>query len=168
MKIHPVIKPRNKARHNRYCGPCALSILTGQDTGECAGTIRALSGVTAVRGTSPAQLMDAIECFGFKVIGANYPPLNNHWFRDHEALHDTSGRLYQSRRNLKHAPTLAGWLKKNKSMRTSGRVFLLCVGWHWAVVSGRRYACGLTEDIVSVRKAPKRRARVSAVWEISN
>ena len=168
MKIHPVIKPRNKARHNRYCGPCALSILTGQDTGECASAIRSLSGVTAVRGTYPAQLMDALEYFGFKVIGANYPPLNNHWFRDHEALHDVDGRLYEAKRNLKNAPTLAGWLKQNKDIRTSGRVFLVCAGWHWQVISGRRYACGLTKDIVSVKNAPKRRARVSGVWEISN
>lgn len=167
MKINPVIKPRNKSRHNRYCGPCALSILTGRDTGDCAWAIRATSGVTAVRGTYPDQLIDALQLFGLKVIGANYPPLGDHWFRDSDARQSTIARLTESKRMIKRAPTLAAWLKQTKDIRTSGRVFLIIAGWHWQVISGRRYACGLTENIVSVKDAPHRRARVTGVWEVS-
>lgn len=167
MKIHPVIKPRNKARHNRYCGPSALSILTGQDTGECARVIRLLSQVRSVMGTYPDQLIDALYYFGFKVTGANYPPLGDHWYRDSEARQSTIARLTESKRMMKRAPTLAAWLKQTKDIRTSGRVFLVIAGWHWQVISGRRYACGLTGDIVSIKDAPKRRARVTGVWEVS-
>lgn len=167
MKINPVIRPRNKARHNRYCGPCALSILTGQDTGECARVIRMLSSVKAVRGTYPRQLIDSLSWFGFKVARANYPSLETGWIEGDLAWRGTDNLLYDAKRNLKQAPTLARWLKQTKDIRTSGRVFLLCAGWHWIVISGRRYACGLTEKIVSVKDAPHRRARVAGVWEIT-
>jgi len=170
MKIHPVIKPRNKSRHNRYCGPCALSILTGQDTGQCASIIRLLSGVHAVTGTSAGQIFNALNWFGYRVDKAHYPTLmqEGEWdtgARASNGEHAESSTI-EARKNWKKCPTLASWLKQTKDIRTTGRVFLVCAGWHWQVISGRRYACGLTQDIVSVRKAPHRRARVTGVWEI--
>ncbi len=52
-------------------------------------------------------------------------------------------------------------------MRTSGRVFLIVAGNHFQLVEGRRYVCGRTRDIVSVRsKLVKRRCRVETVHEL--
>ena len=63
--------------------------------------------------------------------------------------------------------TLAGWLKHTVKDRDANRVFLIVAGWHWQLVQGRRYVCGLTGDIVSIRdKRVKRRARVAEVYEL--
>ena len=64
-------------------------------------------------------------------------------------------------------PTLAKWLRDSKDIRTAGRVFLVIAGRHFQLVSGRRYVCSQTTDVVSVRSAPHRRARVEEVWELT-
>ena len=65
-------------------------------------------------------------------------------------------------------PTLAAWLKATVKDRTADRVFLIVSGWHWQLVQGRRYVCGLTSEIVSIKdKRVKRRARVADVYELT-
>jgi hypothetical protein len=57
----------------------------------------------------------------------------------------------------------------SKEDRTPGRVFLIAAGWHWQIVSGRRYTCGRIREIVSIKdKRVKRRARVAEVYELTS
>lgn len=139
MKIHPVNRTK---RGNSYCGPAALSILTGFDTDHCARVIRNETGVRAVKATTASAMHCSIRAIGL-------------------GMHQFDAYTHRAK------PTLAAWLRENKHHRTAGRVFLVLAGRHWQVISGRRYACSLTSEIVSVRDPRvKRRARVLEVYEI--
>lgn len=71
-------------------------------------------------------------------------------------------------RTAKARPTLAAWLKQNKAIRTPGKVFLIAAGNHWQLISGRKYVCGLTKDVVSIKhEKVKRRARVAEVMVLA-
>lgn len=140
MKILPVTKGKN-----RYCGPAVISALTGVDTDDAARLIRHYTGKRAVKGTGTRSIKQALYACGIYALTiADY-------------------------RTSKARPTLAGWLKENKSLRTPGKVFLIAAGNHWQLVSGRRYVCGLTREVVSIKhEKVRRRARVSEVIVLSS
>ena len=129
---------------NRYCGPSVISAVTNLTTGEAARLIRMQTGAKKITGTHRSEVHGALRACNISVKPRHYPGLNR-----------TTG------------PTLAGWLKMSKADRTSGRVFLIVAGWHWQLVSGRRYTCGRIREIVSIKdKRVKRRARVAEVYEL--
>lgn len=131
--------PKNTG--NRYCGPAVISALANIGTAEAAAVIRSVTHQRSVKGTSYYGCTEALRRLGFSTTDL--------------------------RVNTK--PTLAGWLKASKAIRTAGRVFLVCAGSHFLLISGRRYVCGIVKDVVSVRdERVKRRARVAKVWEVSN
>ena len=133
---------------NRYCGPAVISALTDLTTGQAARLIRLKYGRTSIKGTYTKEVLGAL-----KACNINYIP----WSKKGVRLGRTDG------------PTLAKWLQLSKEDRTVGRVFLIVAGWHWQLVSGRRYTCGRIRDIVSIRdKRVKRRARVAEVYELTS
>ena len=147
LKIKPVQSRHYKADRNRYCGAAVVSAITGMTTGEAARLVRHLSGVRSVKGTSTRQIRDA-----FAACGVQFTP-----------------RSYGMRLNRTNGVTLAGWLKGTVKYRNAERVFLVVAGHHWQLVQGRRYVCGLTCEIVSIKdKRVKRRARVSEVYELTS
>ena len=139
------LKPVKRAAkgHNRFCGPAALSIIAGIDTAEAAAVIRQVSRKRSVTGTSNWEILRSLSLLGFKASSAaKVDPLNR-----------------------KKNPTLAGWLDGDE--RDGQSLYLIAAGYHWQVVQGRRFCCGVTKDIVSTRNAKvKRRARISGVWKI--
>jgi hypothetical protein len=151
---------------NRYCGPSALSIITGMNTGEAARLIRHISGGALVKGTTTGEILRALTMCG---LGTRRHPVpveervverKGSWMRRGGTYIIKKGEL-----------TLAAWLKKTVSMRTSGRVFLVVAGTennqHWQVISGRRFCCARTKEIVSITdKKVGRRARVLEVYEV--
>lgn len=136
----PHIKPvTRKKGGNRFCGPSALSALTGLDTDTAAALLRHWTGRRQITGLAQHHMYDALLALGFD-------PVQHH---------------------VKGKPTLAAWLKANIEHRTPGRVFLIVAGNHYQLVEGRRYVCGITTEIVSVRDDKvKRRARVTSVYEV--
>ncbi len=141
------LKPVKRAAkgHNRFCGPAALSIIAGIDTAEAAAVIRHVSRKRSVKGTSNWEVLRSLALLGFKASSAaKVDPLN-----------------------LKSNPTLAAWLKSDE--RDGQSLYLIAAGHHWQVVQGRRYCCGITKGIVSIRdEKVKRRARISGVWKIEH
>lgn len=133
MRIHDV-----KPGKNRFCGPAALSAITGRSVDEIVAGFHANNPGDKVMGTHTWELHGVLKLYGLHLAGV------------------PTG----------YRKTLAAWLKANKSIRTPGRVFLLAAGNHWVVVSGRRIVCGKVMKIVSVRDYPHRRARVTEAWEI--
>lgn len=126
---------------NRYCGPAVLSSLLKIDTGEAARRIREKNGKRSVTGTHAWDLERVLADNGLLL---------------HKVFH------YEGKK-----PTLAGWLKASKDIRVAGRVFLISAGQHWQLVSGRRYVCGNSQQVVSVRhQYVRRRSRVKAVYEV--
>ena len=142
---------------NRFCGPSVISAVTALTTGEAARLIRKQSGRKMVKGTHSWEVMKALEACNVKML-----PLNH-------SFNYTRMLQQKSRLNRTNGPTLAAWLKMSKEDRTAGRIFLIVAGHHWQLVSGRRYTCGRVREIISIRdKRVKRRARVSAVYELTS
>lgn len=137
MKIKPVT--HISTDRNRYCGPAVISAVTGMNSGEAARLIRSVSGQRAVRGAHTTHVRRAMKLCGIQSIYQRCTP----------------------------KITLAAWLRESKDMRTTGRVFLVVAGHHFQLIEGRRYVCGRTRDIVSIKdKQVKRRARVEEVYEL--
>ena len=137
MKIKPVT--HISTDRNRYCGPAVISAVTGMNSGEAARLIRSVSGQRAVRGAHTTHVRRAMKLCGIQSILQRCTP----------------------------KITLAAWLRESKGLRTTGRVFLVVAGHHFQLIEGRRYVCGRTRDIVSIKdKQVKRRARVEEVYEL--
>ena len=141
------LKPVKRAAkgHNRYCGPAALSIIAGIDTAEASAVIRFVNKKRSVQGTHDWEIIKSLNLLGYNVASAaKLNPLKP-----------------------KTNPTLAGWLKSDG--RDGKTLYLIAAGNHWLVVQGRRYCCGKTSEIVSIRdEKVKRRARVTAVYRIEH
>lgn len=139
VKLHPI---NRGPRDNRYCGPAVVSFITGKNTSEVATFIRnRYRNGKAIRGTYDYEIDGALSALGYHLKWVNISGFQ---------------------------PTLAGWLKADKHLRSTGRVFLVNAGKHWQLISGRKYACGRIGEIVSIRDSRvKRRCRVKDVWEVS-
>jgi hypothetical protein len=135
MRIHDV-----KRGSNRFCGPAALSAITGRAVDEIVAGFHATYPGKRVKGTHAWELNRVLDLYGLRLYGKSIAGGSR--------------------------PTLAAWLRASKADRTPGRVFLLAAGNHWVVVSGRRMVCGKTKTVVSVRQYPHRRARVTEVHEV--
>lgn len=156
MKIHDVRHGNTAADRNQYCGPSAISALTGMSSGQAARLLRYVSGKRSIKGSSTGSVQRALAMCG---VRTNLMPVKVEYFTNKKGQRKTRG-----------IDSLASWLKKTVKLRTTGRVFLLVAGNHWQIISGRRYVCGQSGEIVSINdKKVKRRAKVTEVYEcISN
>lgn len=102
--------------HNRYCGPAAISIITGVDTAEAARMIRSYTGKHAVMGTH-YETIRSILYHEFRMVAM---------------------RNYEFDKLPKFQPTLNEWVRKNGA--NSKEVWLINAGHHWIVTRGR-YCC---------------------------
>ena len=145
LKLRPVEHGKDK---NRYCGPSVISAVTKLTTGEAARLIRLQSGRRSVIGTSTSNVRRALKSCNVQMTFVPAP---------------TGSRYGRS-----SGVTLARWLKLTHATRAN-RIFLITAGHHWQLVSGNRYVCGRTGEIVSIRdKKVKRRARVADVYELTS
>lgn len=148
LKLREIKDGKDK---NSYCGPSVISALTDLTTGEAARLIRKQTGRKMVKGSHSSEIKRALEACNINMLPHN--------------CFDGEGR--HIRLNRTNGPTLARWLKLSKPELTNGRVFLICAGWHWQLISGQLYTCGLIRDIVSVSdRRVKRRARVADAYEL--
>jgi len=139
LKLWPVLHP--KGDRNQYCGPSAISALTGMGTGEAARLLRAVSRKASIKGTSNIYMLRALQRCGIRSTDL-WSPLKD------------------------ERPTLAQWLRASAGRR-GGKVLLVIAGNHYQVISGNRFVCGLTGDIVGFdHPKVKRRARVEYVFTL--
>jgi len=125
---------------NKYCGPAVIAALTGVTTDDAATAIRHHSKQRAVRGAQTTHLIRALSDFG----------------------------LHATNQTKVRGLTLNQWFKHSVKQRTAGRVFLVVAGHHFQIVTGRRYICGRTRELISIRAdAVKRRSRVAQVYEMT-
>lgn len=61
LKLH---KPHGK---NRYCGPAAISAVTGVSTDEAAAVTRMLTGRRSVKGMHDGEMVRALQALGCRV-----------------------------------------------------------------------------------------------------
>jgi hypothetical protein len=141
MKLHPVNRVKGG---NRFCGPAVISAITGMTTCEASRLIRNQTGRKMVTGTGTAEMLNALYECGVSM--------------KHIALYA----------GTRPSPTITGWLRESKAIRTPGRVFLVATSNHWQLISGRKFVCGKTVEVVSIRhEKVKRRARVQNVYELT-
>lgn len=141
MKLYSVNRPKGD---NRYCGPAVISALTQMTTGEAARLLRVIGNRRQITGVDDDLMQRALAECGITTKLLMREPVKS------------------------SRPTLASWLKGSRELRKPGRVFLLVAGRHYQLISGRRYVCGLTREIVSIKdERVKRRARVAVVWELA-
>jgi len=141
MKLHQL---NRNSGDNTFCGPAVISYLTGINTSTAAACVRMIDPMLKrVKGLHVSTLIRTLKRLGFRadrVLTVNWD-------------------------NPK--PTLNQWLKESKDMRTQGRVFLVVAGNHYQLITGRRFACGITGEIVGLSdKRIMKRARVRYVYEI--
>jgi len=137
LKLHHVKHPPTGRNH--FCGPSALSILTGLDTGRCAALLRRVGGRARIKGAYHSEMRTALRELGIETMTSHWP--------------------------IGGKPTLVQWSRNTRATRGDG-TFLITVGNHYAVVQGRRFACGWTKKPIPLGQAPKRRRRVTAVWSL--
>lgn len=137
------IRPINRKKSgNRYCGPAAISAITGCTTDDAALVLRHVTSRRAIKGTTSSDLIIALRAFGL----------------DMYLRHEYRGKA---------RPTFARWIEESRSMRSAGRVLIVNAGWHWQVISGRRTVCSITQEVVGFdHPKVRRRARVAAVYEV--
>lgn len=58
---------------NRYCGPAALAILSGQSTTATAALLRQLTGKRAIMGVPSGTMMRAMHALGFRCTPVGTP-----------------------------------------------------------------------------------------------
>jgi len=127
---------------NRWCGPAVLSILTGISTDDASRFIR--------EKISPDRRM-VTRTYTWEILCAL-----SHFGIDNESI----GKPYQR-------ATLAKWLRESK--RPAGNVYLVIAANHWQIVTGRRYICGITKKLVSIKDPQvKRRGRIDAIYLLSS
>lgn len=163
MQIYPVNHAKNDK--NRYCGPSALSIVTGMATGEAARLLRHVTGKPSIKGASTGAMRKSYERCGI-IMRSIYkaPPIITVGVP--RAAPGMIVRAVYGKR-IDKRPTLAAWFRESVALRSAGRVFLISAGHHWQIVSGRRFVCGQTKAIVGFdHKLVHRRARVDEVFEL--
>lgn len=149
MNIHPV--NHAKGDTNRYCGPSAISIVTRMASGEAARLLRHVTGKTSIKGVHTGAMSKAFAMCGIEMSPRSFV-VNNLTRRE-------NGKIIK--------PTIAQWLAATVTTRTAGRVFLVLAGDHYQIISGRRFCCGRTKEIVSITdKRAHRRARIHSVYEL--
>jgi len=139
LKLRPVLHP--KGDRNQYCGPSAISALTGMGTGEAARLLRAVSRKASIKGTHNIHMLRALTRCGIRTVD-RWAPVED------------------------LRPTLAQWLRATAGKR-GGKVMLVLAGNHYQLVSGNRFVCGQTGEVVGFdHPKVKRRRRVEEVWTL--
>ncbi len=142
MNLHPAI---GGSRGNGYCGPAAVAILTGLDTGSAAAHIRRITGKKRVVGVSVTAMLRVLG--GLKL----------------NTTQTTDARWTQKQwRKLR--PTLQNWAAGMPS-----EVYLVNITGHWLVYDGRSGEVCDNHTIypLHVGRYKFRRRFVKAAWAIT-
>lgn len=136
MKVYKINK-----NGSRYCGPSALSALSGLGTKETAALLRKITGRKMITGVDTGDVLRAVNLLGFNFSGGT-----------------PAGEKKK---------TLNQWIK-DVSSRNSKNVYLIVAGYHFMVVQGRQVICSMSNyDFMHVDDHPKRRAFVVEAYQIT-
>jgi len=127
-------------RDNRYCGPAALSLITGRPVSECTEELRRHTGQRAIRGVYRNDLLDVSRRMGTRLI--NVPVIG------------TPGQ---------QRPTLVKLLRQLRE-RHADDVYLINITGHYIVLKGIKLFDNVNPDGVFIRRYAHRRKRVKYVW----
>lgn len=125
---------------NKYCGPAALSALTGLPTWKAGRCIAAISGQKTVKSVYSFHLVKAIAAAGFTIKRVK------HWDRE----------------------TLGHFIDDTEYARKPGTAYLVLSGRHYQLIEADRYVCSVSERVVRVDDpVVRRRTRIAEVHEVT-
>jgi hypothetical protein len=137
VRLKPVVHD-NKSK--LWCGPAVLSSISGQPTSIIHRMIRDYTGRPSVKGTSHSAVVTVAGKLGYHMVTHHVP--------------------------VKGRPTLAAWLRQNRTLVASNTIVIGLTN-HWVAVSGRSFVDSHTKKPVSYGKAPHRRCRVERYMIVS-
>ena len=137
MKLHPI---KHDLKTTLWCGPGALATITGLPTSYIMATLRHVTGRKTIKGVYPSELRKAGELLGFRFFEVDPG--------------------YRGPRR-----SLARWTDENSHLLKAGAV-VFNVSHHYVTVSGRMFNDNWTKTPVSLKKAPRRRAKVRGAWHV--
>lgn len=134
---------RKKRGSNRFCGPNALSAITGFDTLHTAALLRKVSRKRSITGVAVAHMLLALRHLGIRAeMIAAYAQVP-----------------------AKQRPTLQAWAADSVYKRRDD-VILCVAGHHYSLVQGDRYVCGISKAVVPLSEAPYRRHRLASAYRL--
>ena len=130
-------------RHNRWCGPAAVSVLTGMTAEDAARAIRRVTGKTQCTRVKLGDLLRALRQQGLVLNAVGI------WSRG-------------------TGPTTAAWLKTRRQRTRATDTYLVAQTTHFIVVRGDMAVDNQTGKPVPLAKITGRRARVAAAYLVLN
>lgn len=120
---------------NKYCGPTAMSAITGFSTDECAAVARMVSGKPSIKGLSYGHLRDALDRMGVTLVPIATPE------RKARAAIDALPETVRQ------------------------RVVIMCAGHHYQTFLRESMVCSLTgRELVHINSMPKPAAKLARLW----
>jgi len=139
------------ASKNRYCGPAAMSAITGKDPDHCAEILakvinrtrclyvnRTAAGVTS---TYVREVAVALNELGYAISMENAQPYEVESFKK--------------------------WATRTEEER-GGDVFLVLAGAHWRVVHKWQTVCGIKRTPHHTNSATRPGSKVFAAWKVTS
>lgn len=143
---------QHDANGQLWCGPAAISALTGETTSVVRDLVRKYrkDPSSAVVGTHPEEVEYVLRKLGYRM----------------ECSYLYGGAALDAK------PTFKKWLGDTALERLTNIGYLVAVsnpngtGAHWGLVLEDQFVCSQTERWVPLDKAPHKRKRVDAVYTI--
>ena len=141
-------------KSNKFCGPAALSLLTGRPVDEIVLAVKNLRisdegirGYRPLKGMYNSEMIAVLGQYGFELV---------RMARECQDVY----RLYDAR------PTLARWLRAKRQYRQEhpDAKILLNVTGHYLVLHGRKLYDNHNPEGVWLRQYRHRRIRVKHAW----
>lgn len=160
---------KRNAESNRYCGPAALSLLTGRHVDECTAQLRANRASWrpgrrhAIRGCFSQEILRVLHQWGFSSQALHE---QSNWPKKQKTVTKTGAFVLVKPRTRVLGPTVAGFLRLTRS-RTPEQRFFVATSTHFLVVRGRKIYDNLNPEGVFIREYRHRRYRITGAWEIT-
>lgn len=152
LRMRPVRRDPDAKKPNKYCGPAAISSVTGMNTDEAARLLSHVTGRKRITGASVVEMQKAFALCGIKLERVDLTQARK-WLRAN----------WPEQQHL----TMAAWLMYTAAHRRQDDIYLISAAVHWQLVECNQFVCGITRDLVNLKdKRVKRRARVKGIWLI--
>ena len=166
MKLRGVVIENPFEKKRLWCGPAVISAITGFPVSHVVETIKDVK-------------VEMGEGIGYRWVGKcgeqeekqyRLPVKGMHTGEVRYTLHRYGYNLINSFYNSVHRnletgrmPTTASWLKTRKD---KNELNLIVAGYHYQLVKGVKLVDSWTVDPVFIRKAPRRRARITKAYKV--
>jgi len=158
---------KNDVTTKLWCGPAAISAVTGEPVSKIMDLMRSLSQRKTIKSVSYGLLQRTLAMLGWEAATIhrfNYRRVEPKTERLSASITVTSG-IGQEWVEPKQRPTLARYCREHREDFQEHACIVGITG-HYVAVYGRRFCDNHTNEPVFLRKSPHRRTRVEQVFQI--